>query len=44
MNKVKVGIIGHTGKLGKPLVEILSKHPYAEIAYTESRKEGSAEF
>ncbi|HLD37404.1 MAG TPA: hypothetical protein VJA86_02355 [Candidatus Nanoarchaeia archaeon] len=37
---VKVGVIGHTGRLGKPLVEILSKHPYAEISYTESRKEG----
>ncbi|MBI2129847.1 N-acetyl-gamma-glutamyl-phosphate reductase [Candidatus Woesearchaeota archaeon] len=38
---MKVGIIGHTGKLGKPLVQILNKHPYAEIVYTESRKEGS---
>ncbi|MDO8741334.1 MAG: hypothetical protein Q7J54_07235 [Candidatus Woesearchaeota archaeon] len=40
MTKIKIGIIGHTGKLGKPLAEILSKHPYAEIVYTESRKEG----
>lgn len=40
MQKVKVGIIGHTGRLGKPLVEILQKHPAAEIVYTESRNEG----
>lgn len=40
MKKVKVGIIGHTGRLGKPLVEILQKHPAAEIVYTESRSEG----
>ena len=37
---VGVGVIGHTGRLGKPLVEILNKHPNVEIAYTESRKEG----
>jgi len=37
---VNVGIIGHTGRLGKPLIEILNKHPYAKIVYTESRKEG----
>lgn len=36
---VRVGIIGHTGRLGKPLVEILNRHPHAEIGYTESRKE-----
>jgi len=40
MQKVKVGVIGHTGRLGKPLVEILQKHPAAEIVYTESRNEG----
>lgn len=40
MKKVKVGIIGHTGRLGKPLVEILQKHPAVEIVYTESRSEG----
>ena len=34
---IKVGIIGHTGRLGKPLVRILSKHPYAEIVYVSSR-------
>ncbi len=39
-NKVKVGIIGHTGRLGKPLHEMLLQHPYAEIVYAESRKEG----
>lgn len=38
---IRVGVIGHTGRLGKPLVEILNKHPFAEITYTESRKEGS---
>ena len=37
---IKVGIIGSTGKVGKTLVEILSKHPYAKIVYTESRKKG----
>lgn len=41
LNMVRVGIIGHTGRLGKPLVEILSRHPHAEIGYTESRTEGS---
>lgn len=40
MKKIKVGIIGHTGRLGKPLVEILQKHPAVEIVYTESRSEG----
>ena len=37
---VNVGVIGHTGRLGKPLVEILGKHPHADVVYTESRKEG----
>ncbi|MCK4522150.1 MAG: hypothetical protein KAU20_06250 [Nanoarchaeota archaeon] len=37
---VNVGVIGHTGRLGKPLVEILNRHPYTNIVYTESRKEG----
>lgn len=40
MKKIKVGIIGHTGRLGKPLLEILTKHPFAEVTYTESRSEG----
>ncbi|HDH31566.1 MAG TPA: hypothetical protein ENH26_02210 [Candidatus Wolfebacteria bacterium] len=40
MKKVKVGIIGHTGRLGTPLVEILQKHPLADIVYTESRNKG----
>jgi N-acetyl-gamma-glutamyl-phosphate reductase len=40
MKKTKVGIIGHTGRLGKPLLEILTEHPFAEITYTESRSEG----
>jgi len=37
---VKVGVIGHTGRLGKPLIELLNHHPEADIVYTESRKEG----
>jgi N-acetyl-gamma-glutamyl-phosphate reductase len=37
---IKIGIIGHTGRLGKPLVSILNKHPYSQIVYTKSRKEG----
>jgi len=36
----KVGIIGHTGMLGKPLAELLDRHPHAEVVYTESRYEG----
>ncbi|MCX6766948.1 MAG: Asd/ArgC dimerization domain-containing protein [Candidatus Moranbacteria bacterium] len=40
MKKIKVGIIGHTGRLGKPLLEMFLKHPFAEVAYTESRSEG----
>lgn len=40
MKKIKVGIIGHTGRLGKPLLEMLTKHPFAEVIYTESRNEG----
>ena len=39
--KIKVGVIGYTGRLGKLLVEILSKHPFVEVVYTESRSEGS---
>ena len=38
--KIKVGVIGHTGRLGKPLMEILAGHPFAEVVYTESRGEG----
>ena len=41
MQKIKVGIIGHTGRLGEPLTELLSKHPQAKIVYTESRSERS---
>src|SRR3989344_2913664 len=37
---INVGIIGHTGRTGKTLVEVLTKHPYAKIVYTESRQEG----
>lgn len=37
---VNVGVIGHTGRLGKPLVKLLKNHPYAKIKYTESRKKG----
>lgn len=39
---VKVGIIGYSGRLGKPLVEILNKHPHAEIVYTKSKTEGGS--
>ena len=41
MKKIKVGIIGHTGRLGKPLLEILNGHPFVEVIYTESRSEGA---
>ncbi len=37
---IKVGVIGHTGRLGKPLMELLTTHPKAEVVLTESRKEG----
>lgn len=37
---VKVGIIGHAGRVGRPLLEILSKHPYVGIVYTESKSKG----
>lgn len=40
MKKVKVGIIGHTGRLGRPLLEIIKKHPCAELIYTESPSAG----
>ncbi len=36
---VKVGIIGHKGEVGKALVEILNKHPYAEVVYTDSKSD-----
>lgn len=39
MSKIKIGVIGHTGRLGKPLVEILKNHPYAEIDFTHSNSE-----
>ncbi len=42
MKRIRAGIIGHTGRLGKPLAEILQQHPYAEIVYTESRRKGTA--
>ncbi len=40
--KVKVGVVGHTGRLGKPLTVILKSHPGVEIVYTESTSEGSS--
>lgn len=40
MKKIRVGIIGHTGRLGLPLMQILLNHPFANIVYTESRSEG----
>ncbi len=33
---VNIGILGHTGRLGKPLTNILSKHPNVKIVYTHS--------
>lgn len=36
-----MGIIGHTGRLGRPLGEIMAKHPFAEIVYTESGGAGA---
>ncbi len=36
---VKVGVYGHTGRLGIPLVKLLSKHQYAEIVYKHSKSE-----
>jgi N-acetyl-gamma-glutamyl-phosphate reductase len=41
MKKIKVGIIGHTGRLGKPLLKMLIRHLFAEVTYTESRSEGA---
>ena len=35
---INVGIVGHTGRLGKPLLKILENHPQVKIVYTESRK------
>lgn len=37
---VNVGIFGHSGRLGKPLTEILNKHPHADIVFTKSKSEG----
>ena len=37
---VNIGIIGHTGRLGKPLIRLLNNHPHADVVYTENRKEG----
>lgn len=37
----KVGVLGHTGRLGTPLVEILKNHPYVEIVYTHSKSDPS---
>lgn len=41
-NLIKVGVIGHTGRLGKPLCSILKSHPRAEIVYTESPSAGQS--
>jgi N-acetyl-gamma-glutamyl-phosphate reductase len=41
-DKIKVGIIGHTGRLGKPLCDILKNHSRAEIVYTESTSAGAS--
>lgn len=37
---INIGIIGHTGRLGRVLVEILNRHPQVKIVYLENRKEG----
>ena len=37
----KIGIFGHTGRLGTSLVKILNSHPYVEIVYTHSKSEPS---
>ncbi|KXB06674.1 hypothetical protein AKJ51_03140 [candidate division MSBL1 archaeon SCGC-AAA382A20] len=39
-DKVKVGVYGHTGRLGEPLMGILREHPNTDIVYTESRSSG----
>lgn len=39
---VRVGVIGHTGRLGEPLVDLLRHHRNVEIVYTESRTEGAS--
>lgn len=41
MKKVKVCIIGHSGRLGSTLNKLLACHPNAEIVYTESRSLGA---
>jgi len=33
---IKVGVIGNRGRLGKPLISMLEKHPNAEIVYTKN--------
>lgn len=42
MNKdeIKVGIYGHRGRLGSPLIELLQEHPKTDVVYTQSRSEG----
>lgn len=40
MNKIKVGIVGHRGNIGGSLVEILSRHPFAEIVCADIRIKG----
>lgn len=37
---VNVGVVGHTGRLGKILINLLRKHSFANIVYTESKIEG----
>jgi N-acetyl-gamma-glutamyl-phosphate reductase len=40
MQKVKVGINGHTGRTGHVLQQLLSQHPFVELVYTTSRSKG----
>jgi len=41
MARLKVGVIGHTGCIGKELIKSLNKHPYVEIVYTQSKTENA---
>jgi N-acetyl-gamma-glutamyl-phosphate reductase len=41
MAKLKVGIVGHTGRAGKELFKRLNRHPLAEVVYTDSRSDGT---
>lgn len=40
LKKILVGVIGHRGNIGSTLIEILNRHPFAEVMYTDSRTMG----